>query len=246
MVRLAERYSGDRGDLAAVFSAYVQQNVPQPYRDWSDPDPVYWITLMLAADDGPLVEFVARYLRRYPTNRVSIELLFLLDASAESSCDVLSRVLRAGTPELPLSVTQVDNPDAFALAVSLATAYRGWIIRQRATVPARCVDSRVDILRRIIDTSPDGYGASDARFRLGQMLWTASRRTEAVDWWGGMSEDGRNQHRQAQQALLGAIAEGAPESNPGRLTRILLDEEQRWRDTSAARLDHFGLRPTEF
>ena len=246
LVRLTERYSGDRGDLAAVFSAYAQQNVPQPYEDWSDPDPVYWIMLTLAADDAPLVEFVARYLRRYPTNRVSTELLFLLDASAESSCDVLSRVLHAGTPELPLAVTQVDNPDAFELAVSLAAAYRGWIFRHRADVTARCVESRVAILRRIIDTSPAGYGVSDARFRLGQTLWTADRRAEAVDWWRGMAEDGRNETAQVQKRLLGAIAEDAPASNPSRITGILRDEENHWRDRSGARLDAFGIRPTEF
>jgi hypothetical protein len=246
IVALTDRYHGDRGDLAELVRRYVQQNVPQPYEDWSDPDPVYWITVMLAADDAPLVEFVARYLRRYPANRVSTELLFLLDVSAESSCDVLSRVMRAGTAALPLTITQLDNPDAFDLAVSLADAYRGWVRRNRANVAARCIDSRVAILRRIIDTSPDGYGISDARFRLGKLLWTARRQPEAVEWWSRMTNDGRDQYAQARKALLGAIADGAPEFRPGRIDGVLVDEARRWRVGINERLDQFGVRPTEF
>jgi hypothetical protein len=246
IVEFAGRYSGDRGDLPAVLREYVQQNIPQPYEDWTDADPVFWITLMLAADDAPLVEFVARYLRRNPANRVATELLFLLDASAESSCDVLLRVLRAGTPDLPLTVTRLDNPEAFELAVSLASAYRGWVWRHRVDVLERCTSGRIAILRRIIDTAPDGYGASDARFRLGQLLWTAGRRDEAIDWWTGMQPDERHQHAAAQKALTGAIEDGAPEFNPGRISNILIDEEQRWRAAAGARLEQFGLLATEF
>ncbi len=246
LVNLAERYRGDRGDLATIFRGYAQQNVPQPYRDWSDEDPVFWIMLMLSSDDAPLIEFVAQYLRRYPPNDVSTELLFMLDASAESSCDVLGRLLLAGTPEVPLRATQLRSPEAFALATSLASAYRSWVRRHAADVPTRCTAARVAILRRIIDTSPSGYGSADARFRLGQLLWTAGRREEAVDWWGGMTADGRAQYADARKAITGAIDEGALENNPGRFSSILRDAELRWRVAAADRLDQFGVTPAEF
>lgn len=246
IVRLSDRYNPNEGDLPAVVREYVEQNIPQPYEDWSDPDPVYWITLMLAADDAPLVEFVARYLRRYPASRVSTELLFLLDASAESSCDVLQRVLRAGTSDLPLAVTQLDSPEAFELATALASGYRSWIFRHKADVPQRCVSARIAVLRRIIDTSPDGYGVADAKFRLGQLLWTTDRRAEAVEWWAGMQPDERLQYAPARRAILGALADGAPDHNPSRISSILLDDERRWRIAAGDRLDHFGVSASEF
>jgi hypothetical protein len=246
LVTLSDRYHPDRGDLPTLFREYARQNVPQPYEDWSDPDPVYWVTLMLAADDAPLVEFVSRYTRRHPASRTTTELLFLLDASAEASCDVLLRVLRAGTGDLPLQVTRFDNPDAYRLAQELASAYRTWVIRHQARLPDRCNTTRVDILRRIIDTSPDGYGAGDARFRLGQLLWLSNRRVEAVEWWAGMQADGRSQYATAQRALLGALADGAADSQPSRISGILRDEELRWQIAARERLEHLGCRPTEF
>jgi hypothetical protein len=246
LVNLAERYRGDRGDLAAVFREYAQQNVPQPYGLWSDEDPVFWIMLMLSSDDAPLIEYVARYLRRYPTNEISTELLFLLDASAESSCDVLGKVLLAGTAELPLRATQFRSPEAFELATSLASAYRNWVRRHGSDVSTRCLTARIAILRRIIDTSPLGYGASDARFRLGELLWRAGRRQEAVEWWAGMTADPRDQYGAVRKAIKGALDDGAYEHRPERVSSTLRDAEARWRIFAAERLDHFGLQPTEF
>jgi hypothetical protein len=246
LVRLAERYRGDRGDLATIFREYAKQNVPQPYRHWSEQDPVFWIMLMLSSDDAPLIEFVARYLRRYPANEVSTELLFLLDASAESSCDVLGQVLLAGTPELPLRATQLRSPEAFELALSLGSAYGSWVRRHAADVPTRCTSARIAILRRIIDTSPADYGEADARFRLGELLWMARRREEAVEWWRGMASDDRDQYADARKAIMGALADSAPDYRPGRISSILHDAELRWRVAAAARLDQFGIQPTEF
>jgi len=246
LVSLTDRYDPDAGDLARAFNAYVTQNVPQPYEDWAFPDPVFWMTVTLAADDAPLLEFVLDYLRRHPSSRVTTELLFLLDRSAETSCDVQADVLMAGTDRLPLEATQRSNPDAYALAESLAAAYRSWIVKYHVNAAERCIGARTAILRRIIESSPGRYGAADARVRLGQMLWTLGRRDDAVSWWRGIGTDERTEYARTAHELLGAIEDGADQNQPARITRILSDEERRWRDRAAERLSYFGWTADKF
>jgi hypothetical protein len=246
LVTLTGRYDPDTGDLARVFNGYVTQNVPQPYEDWAFPDPVFWITVTLAADDAPLLQFALEYLKQHPASRVTTELLFLLDDSAVTSCDVLGQVLMVGTDELPLDVTKRSNPDAYELAASLSSAYKSWIRKYSVNAAERCVVARTAILRRIIDTSPDHYGAADARFRLGEMMWSVGRREDAVRWWRGMTPDQRNAYDQARRELLGAISDGAIRNNPQRIDSILANEERRWRYRAADRLASFGSAANKF
>ena len=246
LISLTDRYDPNAGDLARAFNAYVTQNVPQPYEDWAFPDPVFWMTVTLAADDAPLLDFVLDYLRRHPASRVTTELLFLLDRSAETSCDVLSDVLMAGTERLPLAATQRSNPEAYALAESLASAYRAWILKYRVAAAERCIVARTAILRRIIETSPDRYGAADARVRLGQMLWNLGRRDDAVSWWRAIRSDERTEYERTARELLGAIADGANQQRPARIARILSDDERRWRERAAERLAYFGWTADKF
>jgi hypothetical protein len=246
LVSLSDQYDADAGDLARAFNAYVTQNVPQPYEDWAFPDPVFWTTVTLAADDAPLVEFVLGYVRRHPASRVTTELLFLLDSSAETSCDVLADVLMAGTERLPLGVTQRGNPDAYDLALSLASAYRSWILKYHVSAAERCLAARTAILRRIIETSPERYGASDARFRLGELLWRLGRREDAVRWWRGIMPDERNAYGRVARELRGAIDDGAAEASPHRIDGLLLAEERRWRARIGDRLEYFGWTADKF
>jgi hypothetical protein len=246
MVKLADQYDPDTGDLPKAFNGYTTQNVPQPYEDSALPDPVFWITLTLAGDDAPLLAFTLDYLRRHPASRVTTELLFLLDQSAETSCDVLGDVLMVGTDKLLLEGTRRGNPEAYELAVSLASAYRAWIWKYGVNAAERCAAARSTILRRIVETSPGGYGASDARFRLGEMLWTSGHREDAVKWWRGMIGDDRSAHARGTRDLLGAINDGAALENPARITRLLHEEELRWRERAGERLDYFGGTANRF
>jgi len=246
LVTLARQYDPDAGDLATAFNGYVTQNVPQPYEDWALPDPVFWITVTLAADDASILQFTIDYLKEHPASRVSTELLFLLDQSAETSCDVLGDVLKAGTTDLPLEGTRRGNLDAYDLATSLAAAYRQWLVKYRVNAAERCATARTMILRRIIDTSPDGYGAADARFRLGELLWTTGRRDEAVAWWRGMTTDERTVYARAARELRGAIDDGAVTGNPARINGLLLAEARRWRERAGSRLDYFGSAANRF
>ena len=246
LVKLADRYEGNHGDLARTFRAYVQQNIPQPYETHGFADPLFWIVLTLASDDAPLVEYASRYIRAHPSSRVTTELLFLLDESAESSCDVLARVLTVGSPALPLDATRRSNVDAYNLALSLSAAYRAWLSQFDVNPVKRCTAARTAILRRIIDTSPDGYGAADARVRLGTMLWAAGRQREAEAWWGGVGRDERGVFERVGRELRNAVDEGAVENDPGRIRRILSDQDERWRETADERLKHFGWTADRF
>jgi hypothetical protein len=152
----------------------------------------------------------------------------------------------AGTDRLPLEATQRSNPDAYALAESLAAAYRSWIVKYHVNAAERCIAARTAILRRIIESSPGRYGAADARVRLGQMLWTLGRRDDAVSWWRGIGADERTEYARTAHELLGAIEDGADQNQPARITRILSDEERRWRDRAAERLSYFGWTADKF
>ncbi len=152
----------------------------------------------------------------------------------------------AGTERLPLAATQRSNPEAYALAQSLASAYRAWIVKYRVDAAERCIVARTAILRRIIETSPDRYGAADARVRLGQMLWNLGRRDDAVSWWRGIRSDERTEYERTARELLGAIADGAGQESPTRVTRILSDDERRWRERAAERLAYFGWTADKF
>jgi hypothetical protein len=246
LVKLADRHDGNRGDLARAFRAYLQQNIPQPYETHGFADPLFWIVLTLASDDAPMVEYATRYIRAHPSSRVTTELLFLMDESAESSCDVLARVLTVGSPELTLDATRRSSLDAYNLAVSLSVAYRTWLNQFHVEPAERCTAARTTILRRIIDTSPDGYGAADARVRLGTMLWAAGRQGEAEAWWRGIGDDERGVFDRVGRELRNAVDEGAVENNPGRIRRILLDQEYRWREAADDRLEYFGWSADRF
>jgi hypothetical protein len=246
LVQLTERHHADIGDLPRAFREYNTQNIPQPYEDWDFADPVFWATLALTADDAPLVEFVTRYVRQHPASRVSTELLLLLDAHAESNCEIFVSLLGAGTPRMPLIETRRESPEAFALAQTLATAYRRWVLRHRVDVADRCIAVRSAMLLRVIDATPDRYGAADARFRLGEMLWTAGQRRAAVEWWKGAQPDPRGQYARVSRDLRGAILDGAADGNQGRINGILLEERRRWRAAAGVRLERFGWSATRF
>lgn len=159
---------------------------------------------------------------------------------------MLGQVLIVGSDDLSLEATRRGNADVYGLATSLASAYRGWISKYHVNAAERCVASRTGILRRIIETSPAGYGAGDARFRLGAMLWSAGRRDEAVRWWRGTTPDERNAYARAARELRGAIDDGAATGNPARINRVLVDEERRWRERADERLDYFGLSASRY
>jgi hypothetical protein len=78
------------------------------------------------------------------------------------------------------------------------------------------------------------------------MLWKTGRRVDAVAWWREMRPDERSAYARAARELLGAIEDGAATENAGRITRLLLDEERRWRESARDRLDYFGWAANRF
>ena len=119
-------------------------------------------------------------------------------------------------------------------------------MKYRVNAAERCIAARTTILHRIIETSPGHYGAADARVRLGRMLWNLGRRADALSWWRGITPDERSEHARTARELLGAIDDGADQQGPARITRILSDDERRWRDRAVERLNYFGWTADEF
>ena len=121
--------------------------------------------------------------------------------------------------------------------------YRAWA-RERGVEGTTAVRAHFDfvrtrILRTILATSPDGYGASDARFLLGLIQWDAGDSASALRLWRDLGPDGRNVYGEASDAITLAIA------RPGRtnatVSSILGAEYRRWLTFSAARLESFGF-----
>lgn len=239
---LLEQHDPDAGDAAALVHGHVEQNLLQPYNDTVARDPRFWVTLGLAADHAPLIDFVGRYVRTHPSSRVSTELLFMLDEFAQASRDAMVMLL-ATDPWRLLDETRAADAEAFAFAVSLHEQYTRWArgegLHRTADIRERFDDVRIRILETIVASSPGGYGAGDARFLLGRIFWERNDVAGALRWWRDIAPDGRGSYAAAAAAVAreAAFPGGA---SAAEISAILGAEYRRWLTSSAARLQQFG------
>jgi hypothetical protein len=242
IARLLVKHDPDTGDAAALVRRYLDQNLLQPYFDASSRDPRFWVMLGLAADHTRLIEFIQTFVRDHPSTRTATELLFMLDEFAQASRDAMLMLLSTD-PRSDLALTQEADPDAFALARSIHDHYRQWAkgqgLDRTESLRARFDDVRLRILMTIVESTPDGYGASDARFLAGRILWDRNDVTGAVRWWREMKPDGRDSYAEASQEIAREI------SNPGDamvagIIKALGAEYRRWITFSNQRLESFG------
>ena len=232
----------DAGDAPALIRSYLDQNLLQPYFDTRTRDPRFWVMLGLAADHTQLIEFIATYVRDHPSTRTATELLFMLDEFAQASRDAMLMLLSTD-PDRDLSLTRDADPAAFALARSIHNHYRQWAkgqgLNDTASLRARFDEVRLRILMTIIESSPDGYGTSDARFLAGRILWDRNDVTGALGWWRGMKLDGRDSYAEASQAIAQEISTPG-DAMVGGIIRALGGEYRRWITFSNERLQNFG------
>jgi len=78
------------------------------------------------------------------------------------------------------------------------------------------------------------------------MWWNRARTDDPVRWWRAFRPDERTEYERTARELLGAIADGAGQESPTRVTRILSDDERRWRERAAERLAYFGWTADKF
>lgn len=250
IARLTDTYNADRGSLCLLLRAYVDQNALQPYADNGARDPRLWTQLGLAADHADFTDFVSRYAAAHPSTRTTTELLFLLEKQAEASLDTLVTLLDIN-PDRDLRWTREVNPDAFAALVAIRRHYIGHLAQRgmttRAALIAHYDGVRRAILTSIVNTTPDGYRASDARFLIGAIYMREGRRDDAVREWRAMHVDPQNRYAIASSNLLDTIA--ASDGKPldiARVGRILELEQGRWISFSYDRLRKFGYSFDKF
>ena len=176
IVELTGRYDPDDGQLPAVARGHVERNLLQPYLESSVPDPRFWVMLGLAADHLDVIQFVGRHAQQHPSSRTTTELLFLLDELAEANRGAFELLMRTNIADL--RATAGSSPEDVQFAWQLQRGYDSWT-RERGLDQAKALDAhyngvRLGILSTIVETSPNGYGAADARFLAGRLLWDRS------------------------------------------------------------------------
>jgi len=247
IAELTARHDPDDGDLPVVVRGHVERNLLQPYVDSAAPDPRFWVMLGLAADHIDVIEFVGRYAQQHPSSRTTTELLFLLDELAEANRGAFDLLLR--TDVASLTGTAASSPEDVQLALQLQRGYAQWT-REHGLDDVKSLDAhydgvRLSILSTIVETSPRGYGAADARFLAGRLLWDRSDIDGAVELWRAMGPDER-----ATYATVRAVIGRALHPDGGvdviAIVRALGAERGRWLRESAARLARFGYTPGTF
>jgi len=240
--QLADHYDANRGQLPIVFRAYEQQNGLQPYVDTSVRDARLWAELGLAADHEDFINFISAYSTENPATRTRTELLFLLDKIAQASYDALVTLLDA-IPEEDLQWTQKQNPAAYDAIVRLQQRYRVELERRglgaRAALRRYYDAARLSILTRILDSTPDGYRANDARYLIGEIFWRQDRLDDAHRWWQSLAVDRTDAYVDEYSRIVEAMQAGGP-LDVLRINQILNAERGRWLTFSATRLRHFG------
>jgi len=247
IVALTGRYDADEGQLPLVVRGHVERNLLQPYIESSVPDPRFWVMLGLAADHVDVIEFVGRYAREHPSSRTTTELLFLLDELAEANRGAFAMLM--DTDVAALTQTASSSPQDAQLARQLQRGYEAWVgargLDRVEALDARFDATRLAILETIVDTSPNGYGAADARFLAGRLLWDRNDIAGAVQWWRGMKADERTAYG-AVRAEIGSALQPDGRVDVLRVVRALGAERGRWLRESAERLARFGYTPQTF
>ena len=245
--RLVGRYDANDPTLALVVRKHLDENLLQPFDDVAVPDPSVWVGLRLAADFVDFLDFVTTYVRQNSGTKTATELLFLLDKHIQSNQDCLTTLLRR-QPEVELQLTRSTNPAAFDLAAEIWAHYRTALTAARLSSPmdiARRYESvRLMLLTTILETTPDGYRANDARFLAGAIHWTADRADEAVRLWQRMRADRSDTYYVSATRVLNAIATKPPNALSVKLA--LRDERGRSWMSSVDRLRQFGYRPDRY
>jgi hypothetical protein len=239
---LCETYDANDRSLAAVLATYRDQNALQPYADGAVRDLRLWAQLGLAADHVTFIGFIRDYAVQHPHTRAATELLLLLDTIAEANEDALAVLVESDQPE-DLEWTKRTHPRAYLLARQINHQYMAELARRgltsRNAVEGFYERTRLDLLLRLLATTPDGYRANDARFLIGSLLWKHRKRDEALRAWRGLAASAGDSYEIAIGQLRVALA--APGPSDRNIDHILRNQEGRWAAASDERLRRFGF-----
>jgi hypothetical protein len=249
IVALAKAHSADEGALPTLLRAYVDRDAQQPYFQPAIADPRLWTLLGLAADDVNFVGFISQYTSEHPGTKASTEFLFLLDDMAVGSLGVLTTLLNTD-PQADLQWTRASNPRAYKLIAALKLYYQAELREKGLTSPealrAYYNNVRLAILNGILQTTPAGYRADDARFMIGTIYWRSGQVEEALAAWSEMTADPSSRYATVSADILAALRDDSRADATVKLARHInaaLDlEHGRWLTFSYERLQKFGYK----
>ena len=169
----------------------------------------------------------------------------LLNVRRRSSLALLARIGVAALGTL----TAAASADNLALAWQIQRSYQAWAREHSVDTPVQLDDKngamRLRILQTIIETSPRGYGAADARFLAGRLLWNRNDLAGAIRFWREMDTDERTVYAEARRNIRQALPADGRVDVVG-IVRALAIERSRWLQESADRLARFGYTPATF
>ncbi len=241
---LADRFSGTSGKLPAVLHAYLEQDGLQPYVDTTIPDPRIWVELGIAADHVRFIGFISRYAAAHPATEATTELLLLLDACAQANLDALTSLVF--TDLRALEWTRRENRGAYDLIADVQTYYRLQLkqrhVSSKEALAAHFDSVRLAILNGILETTPHGYRANDARYLIGAIYWRGGKTADAIRTWRALSPDPTDAYAAASADIIAALRESSAARQTSDIARALDREHGRWVSRSFDRLRTFGFR----
>jgi hypothetical protein len=244
VAELLVTHDPNAGMAPALLRAYLDQNLLQPYCAGKTKDGQFWALLENASDHADFLEFIRRFARTRSSSRTTTELLFLMDELAQANLEVATTVVATSISK-ELAYSAVNAPQSALLAARVANDLRYWFASRRLSAHTDMREAydrlRLRVLATVIETTPDGYRASDARFLAGEILYRRGSIEEAVEWWRPMAPAPDDTYASAARAIKQAI------DKPGRLAphelrRILSAESARWAEINYNRMKHFGYR----
>jgi hypothetical protein len=146
-----------------------------------------------------------------------------------------------------LARTATLSPQAARLAAGISSDLRIWLASHGYTqhqVGPAFDQVRLRVLSTIVETTPDGYRESDARFLAGAIFFRQANLEEAMQWWVKMRPQNDDTYADAAKAILAILDPG--KVNVGALRGVLWGESARWHDVNYARLKKFGYRCDSF
>jgi len=157
------------------------------------------------------LEWTNTYARLHPSSKTTTDLLFLLDELAQGSRDALLMLIDID-PHRDLRDTRSANRGAYEPAVAIRREYHTWLQQQELKsaqdVGAQYDRIRLRLLTTIIDSTPSGYRAADARFLAGEILFNQKRVPEALSCWERIiSPPARQLYRRVLTRAAGAEVE---------------------------------------
>ena len=235
-------HDANAGQTPALMRAYLDQNLLQPYCAGKTKDGQFWALLENASDHAAFLEFIRMYARTRSSTKTTTELLFLMDELAQASEEVATTIVATSVSK-DLAYSAVNAPRSALLAATIGNDLRSWFASRRLSansdMPLAYDRVRLRVLATIVETTPERYRESDARFLAGAILFKQSDVLQALEWWRPMMPAADDTYRDAALAIKRTIdREGMLDQFE--LRRILSKESARWAEINYNRMRQFG------